>query len=247
MNEEYHKVIVCTPTYNRRWAYAFSRDCLNKQIEKDWIWIVVDNSDDQEKDWSFVQGDPRIDYTKIEGKQPIGWLRNKCIEIASKYTFDYLVFWDDDDYYPPTRISSGIYALEKNSNAEISGSSRMYLLLSRENVMMITGPFQQNHSTAATWTIRKRYLEKHRFVDSKGRGEEFEFTREWTTPMAQVPSEECIVVMGHSHNTVNKSMILESPQSYRADILNADNGRMMFRSRWPVDWSLWKSTFMKNE
>ena len=238
------KVVVCTPTYNRRWAYKFSRDCLDRQVETDWIWIVLDNSDDPEQDWSMVQGDPRIEYTKIEGKKPIGWLRNKCIELALRHEFEYLVFWDDDDYYPPTRISSGIRGLESKPDADIAGSSRMHLLLTIENVMMITGPFQENHSTAASWTIRRRYLDSHRFNETRAKGEEFDFTNEWRANMVQVPGEECIVVMGHKSNTVNKSVVLKSPPTYRADIINADNGRMMFRSRWPVNWDLWKATFM---
>lgn len=238
------KVVVCTPTYNRRWAYEFSRDCLNKQLEQDWVWLVVDNSDDSEKDWSPFQHDDRVVYHKIEGKKPVAWLRNYCLEQALKLGFEYLVFWDDDDYYPPTRISGGISALEKTPDADIAGSTRMYILLTRENVMMLTGPFQENHATAATWTVRRRYVEKNKFDETRTRGEEVSFTKDWKAKMVQVSPEECIVVMGHAHNTVDKSEILKHPRSYRSDIVNTDNGKMVFRSRWPVNWELWKKTFL---
>lgn len=238
------KVVVCTPTYNRRWAYEFSRDCLNKQLEQDWVWLVVDNSDDPEKDWSPFQHDDRVVYHKIEGKKPVAWLRNYCLEQALKLDFEYLVFWDDDDYYPPTRISGGISALEKTPDADIAGSTRMYILLTRENAMMLTGPFQENHATAATWTVRRRYVEANRFDETRTRGEEVSFTKDWKAKMVQVSPEECIVVMGHAHNTVDKSEILKHPRSYRSDIVNTDNGKMVFRSRWPVNWELWKKTFL---
>jgi hypothetical protein len=153
------------------------------------------------------------------------------------------VFWDDDDYYPPTRISSGIAALEANPDADISGSSKMYLLLVRENILMTTGPFGDTHATAATHTVRRRYFETNRFNADDVRGEERVFTKDWTAKLVQVPADEMIVVMGHGRNTVDKSDLAVNPNRYRATIVNADNGKMMFRARWPVPWDRWKSTF----
>jgi len=234
------KVVVCTPTKDRRWTWEFSKYCMDAQIRKPDLWIVLDNSTSPEKDWSIATG---VHYEKIEGTKPIGWLRNRCLEIALEQCADYIVFWDDDDYYPPTRISSGIAALEKNPDADISGSSKMYMLLTRENVLMTTGPFHDKHATAATWTIRRRYAEKHKFDETKVRGEEITFTKNWTANIVQVPAEEMIVVMGHSHNTVDKSQVYKSPQKFAAGISNDANGKMIFRSRWPVPWDLWKRTF----
>lgn len=153
------------------------------------------------------------------------------------------MFWDDDDYYPPTRISSGIRALEGKSDAEIAASGILYVLLTRENVMMKVGPFHENHGTAATYTIRRRYVEKNKFDPEKVRGEEVTFTHGWATTMVQVAPEECMVVMGHAGNTVDKSDLLARPNLYRATIVNADNGRMYFRSHWPVQWGMWRTTF----
>jgi glycosyltransferase involved in cell wall biosynthesis len=237
------KVVVCTPTCNRRWAYSFSRACLESQIEQDFVWVIVDNSDVPDADWSAARDNPRVVYEKVDGKHPIGWLRNKCIELALEHEFDYLVFWDDDDYYPPTRISAGIAALESKPEAEISCATAMFMLLTRENVMMRVGPFHDNHGTAATYTIRRRYVEKNRFNPEMKRGEEAPFTHMWKTPMAQVAPEQCIVVMGHGKNTVDKSDVLKRPNVYRATIVNSDNGRMYFRSHWPVRWDTFRATF----
>lgn len=215
---------------------------MDMQIRKPDTWIVVDNSTTPADDWSVSKDRSGVVYERIYEPRTIGWLRNRCIEIALAQGADYIVFWDDDDYYPPTRISSGIKALEENPTAEIAGSSKMHLLLVRENVMMTTGPFGDNHATAATHTIRRRYAETHRFPD-KARGEEFEFTQGWSVPMAQVPSEETIVVMGHGRNTVDKSDLLKRPSMYRATIVNADNGKMTLRVKWPVPWEMFRTTF----
>jgi len=206
-------------------------------------WIIVDNSTDSNADWSMAIEHPLVKYDRVLEEKPIGWLRNRCIELALQEGADFLLFWDDDDYYPPTRISAGVEALLRNPEADISGSSMMYLLLTRENVLMTTGPFHDNHCTAATMTIRRRYAEKHRFDAEKKRGEEVTFTKEWTAKLAQTKPEDMIVVMGHARNTVDKSDLLKRPHVYNAKIMNDSNGKMVFRMKWPVAWDLWKTTF----
>jgi glycosyltransferase involved in cell wall biosynthesis len=216
---------------------------MDMQIQKPDLWIIVDNSTTPAEDWSVARDRTNVLYERVYQTKPIGWLRNRCLDIALAQGADYIVFWDDDDFYPPTRISTGLKVLEANPDADLAGSSKMFLLLTRENVLMETGPFGPTHATAATWTIRRRYAETHRFVETKTRGEELEFTGEWTAKLVQVPSEETIVVIGHGRNTVDKSMLLATPELFRAVILNRDNGRMMFRARWTVPWDTFRTTF----
>jgi glycosyltransferase involved in cell wall biosynthesis len=216
---------------------------MDMQIRKPDLWVVLDNSSSPAEDWSVAKDRSNVLYERVYGIKPIGWMRNRCLEIALEQGADYIVFWDDDDYYPPTRISTGIKALEANPDADIAGSSKMFLLLTRENVLLETGPFGPTHATAATYTIRRRYAESHRFLDTKARGEELEFTGEWTANLVQVPPEETIVVLGHGRNTVDKSVLLVTPHLFRAVILNRDNGRMMVRARWPVPWDTFRTTF----
>lgn len=237
------KVVVCTPTKNRKWAWEFSNACMETQLHQPVKWIVVDNSTDPEQDWSISKTHPLVSYVKVEGVQPIGSLRNRCLEEALAYEWDVLVFWDDDDYYPPTRISSGVKALTLSPEADIAGSSKMYLFLTRENVMLTTGPFHDKHATAATFTIRRRYIEANRFDGTKERAEEPTFTKNWSAKLVQVSPEDTIVVLGHGRNTVDKSDLLKRPQMYNATILNADNGKQVLRSRWPVPWDLFRRTF----
>lgn len=236
------KIVVCTPTKNRRWAWEFSRTCMTMQIQTPDLWIIVDNSSCPADDWSVAKDSPGVLYDRVYVPQSIGMLRNRCLDLALAHGADYIVFWDDDDYYPPTRISTGVRALETTPTADIAGCSKLYLLLTRENVLLQTGPFGDHHATAATWTIRRPYAETHRFLD-KARGEEFGFTNEWTASIVQVPSEETIVVMGHAQNTVNKSDLLVHPSLYKVTFLNQDNGRMVVRARWPLPWDIFRSTF----
>jgi hypothetical protein len=239
-------IIACTPTKNRRWSWEFSKACMMLQTQKPDKWIVVDNSSSPEYDWSLATSIPFVAYHRVHEPLSIGALRNMCIEKALEAGAEYVVFWDDDDYYPPERISCGIEALHTHPDADISASSRMYVLLTRENVLMEVGPFGKTHGTAATYTIRKRYLDTHRFPE-KTRGEEYEFTNKWTANLVQIPAEKAIVVMGHSRNTVNKSDILKTPSMFKGKVLNDTNGKMALRVRWPVPWGLFLSTFVAGE
>lgn len=209
-------------------------------------WIVVDNSSCPAYDWSVSKELSFVDYHREITPMTIGELRNRCIDLALSAGADFVVFWDDDDYYPPKRIEVGVRALESNPNADIAASSRMYVLLTAENVFMEVGPYGDTHGTAATYTIRRRYIESHRFP-ARARGEEFEFTEKWSANLIQVPAEDTIVVMGHSRNTVNKSDIIKTPHIFNAKLLNDVNGKMVLRTRWPVPWDLFRSTFVDGE
>lgn len=228
----------------------FSIACMKQQTVKPSLWIIVDDSDSES--WEPIRntdvGIP-IKYISVhDGTQkPIGTLRNICLEKALEENADYIVFWDDDDYYDPLRIEQNVETLKKNPTADISASSKMYLLLTRENILMTTGPFHEKHGTAATFCIRRDYAQKHKFEASKTRGEEITFTENWSANLVQVEDpEHMIVVMGHPKNTVDKSDLIRRPQMYSAQIVNKDNGRMCFRARWnpsPAIWDLFRSTF----
>jgi glycosyltransferase involved in cell wall biosynthesis len=215
---------------------------MDLQTLKPDTWIIVDNSSDPDEDWSIAKNYPGVVYEQIKEKKTIGVLRNRCLELAIEAGAEYIVFWDDDDYYPPSRIATGVKALESHPEADIAGSSKMFMLLTRENVLMTTGPFGETHATAATFTIRKRYAETHKFPD-KAKGEELVFTNNWKANLIQVPSEETIVVMGHSRNTVDKSDVYKRPHVYNAAVVNADNGKMIVRTKWPFPWDIFRTTF----
>jgi glycosyltransferase involved in cell wall biosynthesis len=208
------------------------------------LWVVVDNSSDPNDTWIGIGKDhPHVLYDRVDEPHTIGWMRNRCLDLALKAGAEYIVFWDDDDYYPPRRIEDAIAALEANPAAELAGSSKMYLLVLPENTLMTVGPYGANHSTAATMVIRRRYAETNRFNPEKEKGEEFSFTKGWTATVAQTSAETAIVAIGHHRNTVNKSQVVHKPRVFAAESLNDVNGKQVFRMRWPVQWDLFRRTF----
>ena len=240
-------IVACTPTRNRGWTQSFSESCMRAQTLQPDHWIVLDNSDTPEKGWTTSAA---LTVKRVDGTRTIAWMRNHILDMALELGAEFIVFWDDDDYYPPQRLRVGVEALKANPKAEIAGASMMYILLTQENCLMSVGPYGDTHGTAATYTIRRSYAATHRFDVTKTFGEEASFTRGWKAKMIQLPAEDTIVVMGHKWNTVSKSDIFWHPTKYLAKVVNNINGKQAWRSRWTLPqglWDLWKTTFAVEE
>jgi glycosyltransferase involved in cell wall biosynthesis len=244
-------VVVCTPTYNRGFSIEFSAMCMRKQTYQNIHWIVVDNSDDESKTWAGIQtanhGRP-LTYIRVTERKPIGALRNICLEEALKLNPTYISFWDDDDYYVPQRIAKSVEALEKDASFDIVGCEILPVFLSRENVLMETGPYGKNHSTAATYLFRASISTKRRFEAGAWKAEEGAFTRDWTLPMIMLPNKDVILVIGHAHNTVSKSQMLENPAKFAARITNNANAKNIVKYQWMRGdnelWDCFRRTFL---
>jgi|688.fasta_scaffold00948_5 hypothetical protein len=240
------KIAVCTPTYNRRWAWEWSRLCFDRQDYADLVWIIVDNSDTPEQSWDISKSHSKVKYTHVEGKRPIGELRNICIAEALKTDADYISFWDDDDFYVPHRFTHAISKLDANPECMYVGCSELFLLLVRENVVIKVGPYGENHSTAASWVLRRAYAETNKFDPSATKGEESLFMHNWKTKMAMIDPSDCILVMGHSGNTVDKSQVRTKAAQFMSKDVNSANGKMVARMQWfksPEVWAQFQSTF----
>jgi len=236
-------VVVCTPTYNRRFSVEFSALCMKKQTYPNIHWIVLDNSDDPSKDWSPIRdlATVPLTYIHIDGKKPIGHLRNICLDEAQKLNPKYIAFWDDDDYYVPQRIAKSVEALDADSTHDIVGCEILPVFLTKENVLMETGPYGKNHSTAATYLFRASICKTRRFDGTAVKAEEGTFTRDWTLPMVMLPNKDVLLVIGHAHNTVNKSQMLDNPSKFAARITNNANAKNVVKYQWIRDTEVWDS------
>jgi len=236
-------VVVCTPTCNRRFSLEFSSLCMKRQTYQNLHWVIVDNSTEDGKSWEPIKdmpGLPPVTYLRVPEKKPIGHLRNVCLDAALPLNPEYIAFWDDDDYYVPTRIEKSVEALVKNPTADIVGCEVLTVFLAKENVMMETGPYGRNHSTAATYVFRASIATKRRFDAAATKAEEGSFTRDWTLPMVMIPGHEVILVIGHHMNTVNKNQMLENPAKFAARIVNSANAKNLVRYMWfKKDTELW--------
>jgi glycosyltransferase involved in cell wall biosynthesis len=219
---KYPLVTLCTPTFNRRPFIPIMLKCFEKQnYPKDKIeWIIVDDGTDKIED--LVSHIPQIKYMKFEEKLTLGKKRNICNDNAKG---DIIIYIDDDDYYPPERISHAVETLQKNPKALCAGSSAMYLYFKHISKMYLFGPYGPNHSTAATFAFKKELLKQTRFNETACLAEERFFLKDYTVPFVQLDPKKTILVFSHVHNSFDKKELIKqmpNPNIHETTVLPSD-------------------------
>ena len=203
-------VSICTPTFNRRPIFPCIKQCyLNQVWAKDRMeWIIIDDGTDKIED--LVVGVPGVKYFKYDTQMVLGKKRNLMHE---KCSGDIIIYMDDDDYYPPTRVSHAVETLLANPQAMCAGSSEMHIYFKHIDKMIQFGPYGLNHSTAATFAFRKELLLSCRYDENAALAEESAFLKNYTIPFVQLSVTDSILVFSHSHNSFDKRKLLDQPSN----------------------------------
>ena len=206
----YPFVSVCTPTFNRRPFIPIMLECFkNQTYPKDRMeWIIVDDGTDKVRDLIEESGIKQIKYIEVDKKMTLGAKRNHMHSFA-KGTI--IVYMDDDDYYPPERVSHAVERLMGNRHAMCAGSSELYIYFKHIQTMYQAGPYGPNHATAGTFAFRTELLKESRYQDSACLAEEKHFLKDYTVPFVQLDPMKSILVFSHIHNTFDKKKLLENP------------------------------------
>lgn len=201
-------VSVCTPTYNRRPFFTTIFECFKNQdypmsrIE----WIIVDDGTDRVRDLVESANIPQIKYFELDEKKTLGFKRNYMHEQCKG---SIIVYMDDDDYYPPDRISHAVERLTKNPKALCAGSSELYIYFKHIQKMYQFGPYGPNHATAGTFAFKRDLLKITKYNDDACLAEEKEFLHNYTIPFVQLDSLKSILVFSHNQNTFDKKKLLQ--------------------------------------
>lgn len=208
--KKYPFVSICTPTYNRRPFIPILIQCFqNQTYPKDRMeWIIVDDGTDNIEQLIIDSNIPQIKYYRLEEKLALGEKRNF---MHKKAKGSYIVYMDDDDYYPPERVMHAVSKLQAHPEAKIAGSSEMYIYFNKCDKMMKFGPYGKNHATAATFAFRKSLLQETHYNDLACLAEERMFLKNYSIPMVQLNPLKTILVFAHEHNSVNKYEFLTNP------------------------------------
>ena len=201
----YPFVSVCTPTFNRRPFINAMITCFNEQdYPQDRMeWIIIDDGTDPVED--LVASHPRVKYFKYDTKMTLGRKRNLLHE---KSRGEILVYMDDDDYYPPKRVSHAVEMLMSHPEALCAGSSEIYIYFKHIKQMKRFGPYGPNHATAGTFAFKRKLLKQHRYNDDACLAEERAFLKDYTVPFVQLDPMKVILVFSHEHNTFDKRKLL---------------------------------------
>jgi len=202
---KYPFVSICTPTFNRRPFIPIIIKCFeNQDYPKDRMeWIIVDDGSDKIED--LVAHLPLVKYLKYDQKMTIGKKRNITNDAAKG---DIIVYMDDDDYYPPDRVSHAVSKLT-SCKALCAGSSLMYLHFKHINKLYSFGPYGPNHATAATFAFKRELLKQTRFDETSAVAEERKFLKDYTIPFVQLDSTKTILVFSHNQNSFDKKELLK--------------------------------------
>ena len=207
--QKYPFVSICTPTFNRRPFIPYMIKCFeNQTYPKDRMeWIIIDDGTDKIGD--IVSHVPQIKYFKYDEKMSLGKKRNLSHE---KSCGEIIIYMDDDDYYPPERVSHAVETLKNNPKALCAGSSIMHIYFKHINKMYQFGPYGDKHSTAATFAFRRVLLEQTSFEETASLAEEKHFLKNYTIPFVQLDTMKTILVVSHNHNSFDKKLLLnQSP------------------------------------
>lgn len=206
----YPFVSVCTPTFNRRPFMEMMFQCFrNQNYPKSKLeWIIIDDGTDKIEDLVNESNIPQIKYFKYDTKMTLGKKRNLMHE---KSKGSYIVYMDDDDYYPHDRISYAIETLQKNPNALCAGSSAIHVYFKHLQKIVRFGPYGDSHATAATFAFRRQLLDSSNYDDEACLAEEKKFLKDYTVPFVQLDPKKSILVFSHEHNSFDKRGLLENP------------------------------------
>jgi O-antigen biosynthesis protein len=113
-------LVTCVmPTCDRRAFVPLAIRLFQRQDYPRVELLILDDGLDPVGD--CVPGDPRVRYVRLNGRRSVGAKRNAaCAEARGEI----IVHWDDDDWYPPSRVSRQVRAL-LDGPAEVCGSSRV--------------------------------------------------------------------------------------------------------------------------
>ena len=205
-------VSLCTPTYNRRIFISQMVKNVEKQdYPKDkFEWIIIDDGDDCIKDLlpRDHETNLNIKYYRYDEKIKLGKKRNLMHEKSSG---EILVYMDDDDYYPPNRISHAVKTLQNNPKALCAGSSIVYIYFNDLKKVYQFGPYGPTHATAGTFAFRRKLLDITSYEDDAEMAEEKHFLKNYSIPFVQLDPVKTILVFAHQYNTFDKRTLLKNP------------------------------------
>ena len=212
------KVSIITATYNRRNFFPNIIRCVLAQtypLHK-MEWIIIDDGEDCIRD--IVE--PYLnDKKKNKGltfryyyypeKLKLGYKRNL---LNQKTTGNIIVCLDDDDFYPPSRVSHAVFKLNQQNRCIIAGASTLFCYYNHLKKIYQYGPYGPYHGTNATFAYRREYLKTHKYEDDAEQAEESFFTNKFTEPLIQLDPYKTMICIVHNNNTFDKVDIVGNPK-----------------------------------
>lgn len=165
--------------------------------------VVLDDSPMSNAD-VFANAPSNVRYIHHPEKLALGRKRNMLNGLCKG---EYIVCFDDDDFYPPERVSHAITRLQAERKL-MAGSSEIYVYYSDRQVVSRFGPYNVCHATNNTMAYHRDYLKTHAYEDDATHAEEKHFLDGFTKPIAQLNPFKTVLCISHDTNTVDKRKLV---------------------------------------
>ena len=205
--------ILTVTQWSRRESLAILNDMIGDQTYTEILeWIIVEgsqSSEDREQNGALIRTmtNTKCPIRYIAGlskplgaglSKPLGALRSAANEAACG---EYRIVMDDDDYYPPERVSHAVERLARSSK-KIAGCSPMLMYDYGSRAIYQFKRFASTHSVSSCMAWKREYAGTYDLAAVTG--EESHFTNGFTEPMVQLDPVKTIVQSSHDANTYSK-------------------------------------------
>jgi len=211
------KVIIIVPTYNR---FKFFPILIHQFIYQTYpshlleMIILDDSTENIIETKLFIESldemtRERITYIyHFDRHLPIGEKRNLLNQYAIEKGAEYIVCFDDDDYYPPDRVAYSVQQL-KETGFLICGSSILLIYYTHLNEIYKTkskvNKIFYGHAYNGTLTYSYKYAILNKYDPSKTFGEEQRFLKNFKVGLLQLEYDKIMLCIAHGTNTVDKN------------------------------------------
>jgi glycosyltransferase involved in cell wall biosynthesis/GT2 family glycosyltransferase len=189
------------PTRDRQ---SFIPRAIAAYLSQDHPWRELVILDDGEHSIApLVPDDPRIRYERVPQRMVLGAKRNLACESARG---DVILHWDDDDWYPPDRISRQVAAL-RASDADVCGvNSLLFWDPVARTAWRYTYPPEDGRPWVAgsSMCYTRAFWERNRF-DAVSTGEDTRMLWRSRSPRVVAIDGDLVVALIHSGNTAGKN------------------------------------------
>ena len=188
------------PTWNRgHFVPQAVRYFLRQDLTDSELLIVDDGS---EPAAALVPAHPRIRYVRLDGPRlTVGEKRNRACALASG---TFIAHWDDDDWYPPWRLSRQIAALCR-SNAELCGTrSTLFYDPAGDRAWRYDFGGASGRFLMGTSLVYRRALWQRQPFDDVRVGEDLRFVSRAAGALVDLADPQLAVAIVHQGNTSPK-------------------------------------------
>jgi O-antigen biosynthesis protein len=189
------------PTFDRRSYVPQAIRCFLRQDYPNLELLVVDDGTDAVRD--CVPEGGRIRYIRLNRRLKVGAKRNFACDQARG---EFIVHWDDDDWYPPRRVSAQVQALISDT-ADVTGTSQIFFYDAAADRAWEYRYGSRNSSWVGGTTLayRKSFWERNRFPDiSVGEDSRFLWSRV-SKRICDLADPALCIASVHPRNTSRKA------------------------------------------